>query len=163
MPFLSLLFWSFFASYIIHILDETLLNGGFVQWISKNFWPTYHMRMFFWFNAAFITAIAISNLLFDSFGGHWAILPVFFMSGFATHAFTVHFYWTIRLGTYSPGLLTSLLYLAAFYLLIKYGLYGHLISIADFATGTIAGIAILGAFLTVGPTLLFPWIMRQRK
>ena len=54
MLFVSLLFWGFLASYVIHILDEALLNGGFVKWIADNFWPTYRMRMFFWFNAAFI-------------------------------------------------------------------------------------------------------------
>jgi hypothetical protein len=54
MPFLSILFWAFFASYVVHVLDETLLNGGCVRWIADNFWPTYHVRMFFWFNAAFL-------------------------------------------------------------------------------------------------------------
>ncbi|HTB24951.1 MAG TPA: HXXEE domain-containing protein [Puia sp.] len=162
MSFLSLLFWAFFASYIIHIIDETLLNGGFVKWIAENFWPTYNIRMFFWFNAAFIAAIAVSNIMFDSFGGHWVILPIFFAAGFVTHVLTLHLYWTIRLNTYSPGLVTSLLYVVIFYLLIKYGVGSHLVSRKDFAIGTIAGIATLGAFLTVGPTLLFPWIIRRR-
>jgi len=163
MSFLSILFWAFFASYIVHILDETLLNGGFVQWIATNFWPTYHMRMFFWFNAVFMAAIAISNVLFDSFGGHWAIIPIIFMAGFATHSFTLHFYWTVRLGTYSPGLATSMLYLVMFYLLIRYGVGGHFISVADFAVGAITGFVTLGAFLTIGPTVLFPWIMKHRS
>jgi Protein of unknown function with HXXEE motif len=161
MSFLNILFWVFFASYIVHVLDETILNGGFVQWIAKNFWPTYHMRMFFWFNAAFIGAVAFSNILFDSYGGHWVILPIIFIAGFATHTLTVHFYWTIRLNTYSPGLLTSLLYLVIFYLITKYGLCGNLISRTDFAIGTAAGIATIGLFLTVGPTILFHRIMRH--
>jgi hypothetical protein len=42
MPFPSILCWAFFASYVVHVLDETLLNGGFVKWIVDNFWPTYH-------------------------------------------------------------------------------------------------------------------------
>jgi len=163
MPLLSILFWAFFASYIVHILDETLLNGGFVDWVAKNFWPTYHTRMFFWFNAAFIVAIAISNMLFDSLGGHWVILPLFFVGGFVTHVFTFHLYWTIRRNTNSPGLLTSMLYLVIFYLLIKFGVGGNLISGDDFAIGILAGVATLGVFLTVGPTVLFPWIMRKRE
>ncbi len=163
MLFLSILFWAFFASYIIHILDETLLNGGFVQWIASNFWPTYHVRMFFWFNAAFIGAIAVSNILFDSYGGHWVILPIIFIAGFATHTLTVHFYWTIRLNTYSPGLLTSLLYLVILYLLIRFGLCGLLISGTDFAIGTVIGVVTIGVFLTVGPTILFPRLMRINK
>jgi hypothetical protein len=163
MPLINILFWAFFASYIVHILDETLLNGGFVKWIADNFWPTYHMRMFFWFNAAFLGVIAGGNILFDSFGGHWVILPLIFVSGFVTHVFTVHLYWTIRLNTYSPGLVTSLLYLVVFYLLIRYGLGDFLISKEDFAIGTVLGVATLGTFLAVGPTVLFPWLMRRNK
>jgi hypothetical protein len=41
MLLVSLLFWGFLASFVIHILDESLLNGRFVKWIVDNFWPTY--------------------------------------------------------------------------------------------------------------------------
>jgi hypothetical protein len=156
MPFLNMLFWAFFASYVIHILDETLLNGGFVQWVVDNFWPQYRVRMFFWFNAGALAAIAAGNVLFDSLGGHWVILPIIWLAGFVTHAFTFHVYWTIQRNTYSPGLVTSLLYVVIFYVLIRYGVGGRLVSAADFEIGTVAGIATIGAFLTVGPTILFP-------
>ena len=162
MMVLGLLFWALLASYVIRILDETLLNGGFVRWIRDNFWPTYTVRMFFWFNAGAIAAIAISNLLFDSLGGHWVILPLIWVAGFVTHAATVHVYWTIRRNTYSPGLLTSLLYVIIFYLLIRYGLGPHLMTGADFAIGTVVGCATVGVFLTVGPTVLFPRLTRPR-
>jgi len=79
-----------------------------------------------------------------------------FVAGFVTHALTVHVYWTIRRNTYSAGLLSSLLYVISFYLLARYGVGGHLITGGDFAIGTIAGIVTVGAFLSVGPTLLFP-------
>ena len=158
-----MLFWAFLVSYIVHIVDETLINGGFVQWIAGTFWPAYHIRMFFWFNAAFIIAIGVCNVLFDSFGGHWVILPLFFLAGFVTHVFTLHLCWTIRLNTYSPGLVTSLLYVVIFYLIIRYGVGGYLISRRDFIIGTALGVATLGAFLTVGPTVLFPWLTRHRK
>lgn len=163
MLFLSLLFWAFLASYVIHVLDEAVLNGGFVQWIVANFWPTYRMRMFFWFNAAFIGAIAAGNVLFDSLGGHWVILPLIWVAGFVTHAFTVHAYWTIRRNTYSPGLLTSLLYVIVFYLLIRYGVGRGLVTNADFAMGTTVGVVTVGVFLTVGPTVLFPRLTRPRQ
>jgi len=156
MLLVSLLLWGFLASFVIHILDESLLNGGFVKWITENFWPTYRMRMFFWFNATFIGAIVVSNILFDSFGGHWVILPLVFVSGFVTHALTVHVYWTIRLNTYSAGLLSSLLYVISFYLLARYGVGGHFIAGSDFAIGTTVGMMTVGAFLSVGPTVLFP-------
>ena len=159
--FLSILFWAFFATYVVHLLDETILNGGFVQWIRDNFWPTYSARMFFWFNAVAVALIAASNVLFDSLGGHWVILPLIWIAGFVTHTFTVHLYWTIRRETYSPGLVSSSLYLVIFYLTIRYGLGSGLVSGSDFAIGTIIGVLTVGAFLTVGPTWLFPKIMRR--
>jgi hypothetical protein len=162
MMFLSLLFWALLAAYVVHILDEALLNGGFVQWIVDNFWPTYTWRMFFWFNAGAIAAIAASNLLFDSLGGHWVILPLIWVAGFVTHVATVHVYWTIRRNTYSPGLVSSLLYLIVFYLLIRYGVGPQLITGTDFAIGTAVGVATVGAFLTVGPTYLFPRLTSAR-
>jgi hypothetical protein len=162
MIFLSILFWAFLATYVIHILDEALLNGGFVKWIADNFWPTYRARMFFWFNAAAIGAIAASNTLFDSFGGHWVILPIIWVAGFVTHALTVHVYWTVRRNTYSPGLVTSLLYIIDYYLLIRYGVGRNLIADADFAIGTAVGVVTVGTFLTVGPTILFPRLTRRR-
>lgn len=162
MVFLSLLFWAFLASYVVHILDEALLNGGFVRWIADNFWPTYSTRMFFWFNAAALGAIAASNVLFDSLGGRWVILPLIWVAGFATHALTVHVYWTVRRNTYSPGLLTSALYVIVFYLVVRYGVGGQLVSGSDFAIGTTVGVATVGTFLTVGPTVLFPRLARRR-
>ena len=44
--------------------------------------------MFFWCNAGAIAAIAISNMLFDSLGGHWIIVPLITSPDFAigTHA-----------------------------------------------------------------------------
>jgi hypothetical protein len=158
---LHLLFWAFFASYVVHILDETLVNGGFVSWIKANFWPTYRMRMFFWFNAGAVVAVAASNLLFDALGGHWIILPIVWLAGFVTHAVTFHLYWTIRRHDYSPGLVTSLLYVMLFYLLIRYGVDSRLISTTDFAIGTAVGTATVGLFLTVGPTVVFPRIMKH--
>ena len=148
---------------IIHLLDETLLNGGFVKWIVDNFWPAYTVRMFFWFNAGAIAGIAASNLLFDSLGGNWVILPLIWIAGFVTHVLTLHVYWTARRNTYSPGLVTSVLYIVVFYLVIKYGLGRDLITGADFAIGTILGVIPVGAFLTVGPAVLFPRLMSSRQ
>jgi hypothetical protein len=90
------------------------------------------------------------------------ILPLVWIAGFVTHVVTVHLYWTIRRNTYSPGLLSSLLYVIVFYLLIRYGVNGGLISGTDFAIGTTVGVVTVGVFLTVGPTVLFPRLTRHR-
>jgi hypothetical protein len=38
---LSFLFWAVFASYVIHIVDETLIGGGFVAKVREHWWPSY--------------------------------------------------------------------------------------------------------------------------
>jgi hypothetical protein len=158
---LDVLFWALLGSYTVHLLDETLMNGGFVRWISSSFWPAYNDRMFFWFNAGAVVAIAASNLLYDLFGGHCVVLPLFWVAGFALHGVTVHIYWTIRQRTYSPGLVTSVLYWIVAYFVVRYGYWPGLISPGDFWVGTIAGMVLLGGFLTIGPTLLFPELNRR--
>jgi Protein of unknown function with HXXEE motif len=112
--------------------------------------------MFFWFNAGAIGAIILSNVLFDAFGGRWVILPLIWVAGFVTHALTVHVFWTIRRNTYSPGLVTSLLYCIVFYLIVRYAVATQEISGSDFVIGTILGVTTVGTFLTFGPTALFP-------
>ena len=43
---LDLIAWALPAAYVVHMLDETLVNGGFVGWVGRSFWPGYSMRMF---------------------------------------------------------------------------------------------------------------------
>ena len=65
---LSFLFWAVFASYVVHIVDETLIGGGFVAKVREHWWPTYTARMFFFFNAAFLAIVAASNLAYGLVG-----------------------------------------------------------------------------------------------
>jgi Protein of unknown function with HXXEE motif len=158
---LDLLAWALLASYVIHLLDETLMNGGFVHWVSTRFWPAYDDQMFFWFNLGAILGITASNLLFDIFGGHFVVLPLFWISGFAVHGVTVHVLWTVRQRDYSPGLVTSILYWIVAYLTVRYGFGAGLISAADFWVGTVAGALLLAGFLTLAPTVIFPALARS--
>ena len=158
----DLLAWSLLAAYVIHLLDETMMNGGFVRWVSVNFWPQYNNRMFFWFNAAAVIAITASNVALDLIGGHFVVLPLFWIFGFATHGITVHIFWTIRQRDYSPGLITSVLYWIVAYLVIRYGYAAGAIQAPDFWSGAVAGAVLLGGFLTIGPTWLFPKLLSGR-
>jgi hypothetical protein len=158
---LDLLAWALLASYVIHLLDETLINGGFVHWVSSRFWPGYNNRMFFWFNLGAIVGIGASNVLFDLFGGHFVVLPLFWIFGFAVHGVTVHIFWTVRQRDYSPGLLTSVLYWIVAYLTVRYAFGAGLISAVDFWVGAAAGAVLLAGFLTLAPTVIFPALARS--
>lgn len=159
---LDVLLWAFLASYVIHIVDETTMNGGFIRWIQTSFWPTYTARMNFWFNGGAVVAIAASNLLYDLFGGHWIILALTWPFGFALHGITVHLFWTIRQRDLSPGLVTSVLYWIMAYFFVRYGLAGGEISSFDFWTGAVLGVVTVGAFLTFVPPVVIPRLIGAR-
>lgn len=160
---MDLLAWAVLAAYVVHLLDESIINGGFVQWVSSNFWPAYTWRMFFWFNAGAVIAIAASNVAFDVFGGRFVVLPLIWIFGFALHGITVHIWWTLRRRTYSPGLVMSVLYWIEAYLVTRYGYATGQISSTDFWTGAIAGMVLIAGFLTIGPTWLFPKLTAARR
>ena len=77
---LSFLFWAVFASYVVHIVDETLIGGGFVAKVREHWWPTYTARMFFFFNAAFLAIVAGCNLAYDLVGQPGPLLAAFLRS-----------------------------------------------------------------------------------
>src|SRR5260370_13793982 len=122
MMWLDALLWAFLASYAIHIVDETTMNGGFIRWIQSNFWPTYTSQMNFWFTGGAVLAITGSNLLYDLLGGHWVILALIGPFRFALHGLTVHLFWTIRQSHLSPVPVTSVIYWIIAYFLLRYGL-----------------------------------------
>ena len=72
----GLIFWGLVAAYVVHILDETLMNGGFVALVREHWWPEYNDRMFFWFNTGFMAVIIASVLLYKNLGRHWVIAPL---------------------------------------------------------------------------------------
>jgi hypothetical protein len=76
---LSFLFWAVFASYVVHIVNETLIGGGFVAKVCEHWWPTYTARMFFLFNAAFLAIVEGCNLAYDLLGQSVLFLPLFFV------------------------------------------------------------------------------------
>jgi hypothetical protein len=65
---LSFMFWAVFASFVGHIVDETLIGGDFIAKVREQSWPTYTARMFFFFNATFLAIVAGRNLAYDLVG-----------------------------------------------------------------------------------------------
>jgi uncharacterized protein with HXXEE motif len=160
---LDVLLWTFLGTYVVHLVDETTMNGGFIRWFQASFWPTYTARMNFWFNAGAVGAITISNLLYDLAGGRWIILALIWPFGFAVHGITLHLYWTIRQRNLSPGLVTSLLYWIMAYFFVRYGYLAGRITPSDFWTGAILAVLTVGAFLTFVPTVVIPRVIRARS
>ena len=122
---LTFLFWSNFAAFTAHLLDETMMAGGFVAFIQRHFWAGFATNDFFTANAVWLTLIAVSNLLYDWLGKRVAFIPMAFVWERVFNAF-FHIGSALYFKEYSPGLATSGLFLVILYLVFRYGvLRGH--------------------------------------
>ena len=118
MPFIFC-FWFMVAAYVIHVLDESLLGGSFVEKVRQHWWPQYSWTKFFWFNTGYFAIMIASVVVYDLRGGSWIILPLAwsierFFNGFW------HVWWAIHFREYSPGLLTSILIWMDSYFIVRY-------------------------------------------
>jgi hypothetical protein len=101
-------FWLMLAFYVIHILDESLLGGSFVEKVRQHWWPQYSWRKFFWFNAAYLLIMGGSIVFYDRGGNEFLFLPIAWAVERLANSFW-HLWWTARFREYSPGLVTSVL------------------------------------------------------
>lgn len=112
-------FWFMVAAYVVHVMEESLLGGSFVEKIRQHWWPEYSWTKFFWFNTGYFAVMIASVLAYDFMGGAWLILPLAWSIERACNGFW-HLWWTIHFREYSPGLLTSILMWMNFYFILRY-------------------------------------------
>jgi Protein of unknown function with HXXEE motif len=116
---LILSFWFMVAAYVVHVLDESLLGGSFVEKVRQHWWPAYSWTKFFWFNTGYFAIMIASVVLYDLRGGAWITLPLAWSIERLCNGFW-HLWWTIHFHEYSPGLLTSILIWMDSYFIVRY-------------------------------------------
>jgi hypothetical protein len=140
---LTFLFWGNFSAFSLHVLDETLMGGGFVAGVQLHFWPAYTATKFFTVNASLLVFIAISNLLYDWQGSRFALIPMVWVWERSLNGLW-HIGWTFFFKEYSPGLVTSGMFFVILYLSYRFGvLKGHMQKASFF------GAAAIGALLEI--------------
>lgn len=140
---LTFLFWSNFAAFAVHVLDETVMEGGLVAFVQRHFWSGFTITDFFDANAYWMILIAISNILYDWLGNRFAMIPaipMFFVWERCFNALS-HVGLTFYCKEYSPGLVTGVLFFVIFYLICRFGvLRGHMRLAAFFGSGIVAAV-----------------------
>ena len=112
-------FWFMVAAYVIHVIDESLLGGSFVEKVQQHWWPEYSWKKFFWFNTAYFVVMISSVILYDLLGGNWLILSLAWaIERFCNAAW--HVWWAVRFREYSPGLVSSILIWMDSYFIVRY-------------------------------------------
>ncbi len=143
---INLLFWAYVAAYVVHILEESVLGENFVEMVKRNFFPDYEWHHFFAFNTVLMSAIVLSIILYEAFGGRWLILPLAFVFQMVTNGLW-HLGATILSKRYSPGLLTSILYWMLFYFIVRYSFMKGQIPASYFYAAAFAGAMITAAMI----------------
>jgi hypothetical protein len=112
-------FWMMVAAYVVHVLDESLLGGSFVEKVKEHWWPDYSWTEFFWFNAVYFMMMIASIVFYDFFQGYWIILPLAWLIERACNGLW-HLWWTVHFHEYSPGLVSSILMWMNLYFALRY-------------------------------------------
>lgn len=112
-------FWFTIAIYVVHVIDESLLGGSFVEKVRQHWWPEYSWTKFFWFNSGYFALMIASVVLYDFRRGSWLILPLAWVFERAGNG-VWHLGWAIRFREYSPGLVSSILMWVNLYFVLRY-------------------------------------------
>jgi hypothetical protein len=150
------LFWFTVAAYVIHVIDESLLGGSFVEKVREHWWPEYSWTKFFWFNTAYFVVMIASVVLYDQLGGAWIILPL----AWAIERFLNgcwHLWWTIHFREYSPGLVTSILMWMNVYFIARYSPDGTI------TTATLWPAALIGLLFTAFLFFYIPLVKGRER
>lgn len=153
-------FWFTVAAYVVHVLDESLLGGSFVEKVQQHWWPEYSWTKFFWFNTGYFVIMITSVVLYDLCGGDWVILPLAWAIERLCNGFW-HVWWSVRFREYSPGLLTSILMWMNVWFIVRYRPRGEPIAPRSLSLATIIGL-LAASFLTFYFPLVKGRRMRQK-
>jgi hypothetical protein len=144
---LSILLWGNFIVFCIHLLDETLMNSGFVIFIQHHFWSGFKISDFFIANAVWLLLIGLSNTLYDIFGKWIAILPLAFLWERCFNGI-FHLGSTIYFQEYSPGCVSSCIFFVLLYFTFRFVVHkGYLNWVPLFVSG-LAALIFEGIFIS---------------
>src|SRR5579862_1306668 len=116
---LVLTFWLMVGAYVVHVIDESLLGGSFVEKVRQHWWPQYSWTKFFWFNTGYFIIMIAIVVAYDLVGGAALVLPLAWAIERTANA-VWHIWWSVRFHEYSPGLASTILIWMTDYFLVRY-------------------------------------------
>jgi Protein of unknown function with HXXEE motif len=149
-------FWFMVAAYVIHVIDESLLGGSFVEKVQQHWWPEYSWTKFFWFNTGYFVVMISSVVLYDFRGGNWLILPLAWsIERFCNSLW--HIWWAMHFREYSPGLVSSILMWMTVYFIVRCRPIDEPI-----APGKLWPALVIGLLFTTFLAIFFPLVKARR-
>lgn len=138
---INLVLWGFVITYVIHILEESILPEVFVEKVKRLYWHQYNWNKFFGFNASLLSLNIASVITYESLGDPWIIFPLSLASERVFNGF-YHLMETLRTKAFSSGLLSSVITWILAYLIIRYSLMKGEITPQQFGISISIGLAL---------------------
>jgi hypothetical protein len=151
---ITLVLWGFVITFVIHIMEETIVPEVFVEKIKRLHWPQYSWKRFFWFNTILLLLNITSVIIYESLGGMWIIFP---LSLACERVFNglYHLGETIYFKKFSSGLLASVITWILAYLIVRYYILTGEITMVQTGISLIMGLSL--ALLMIVPLLTGKW------
>jgi len=131
--------WLVPVAYGIHIIEET---PRFVPWAKRYFSAPSTFGEFILGNVIFMAYVIISVFLATVYTSEWTLVLGLSTAAWIFSNFTIHAYYTLTTGEYSPGVVTA----GALYVPIALYIYSSFLAANLLSSLDLALSVILGAF-----------------
>lgn len=146
--------WLVPIAFLIHIFEET---PRFVPWATKYISAQSTFGQFVLGNVIFMIYVLASVSLAVFYPSEWTLVIGLATAAWIFSNFTIHAFFTLYTGIYSPGVVTA----SAIYAPVAVYIYSVFLASGVLSTFDIIASIIIGAGIMFGPTLI--QIVRGRR
>jgi hypothetical protein len=144
--------WLVPVAYLIHICEET---PRFVPWAKRYLLSTMTFPEFVMGNVIFMAYVLISVFLATFYTTEWTLILGLSTAAWIFSNFTIHAYYTLSTGEYSPGVVTA----GAVYVPVSLYIFANFVGSGVLTNVDIILSIIIGAFAV----MYLPTLIQQRR
>jgi|GEM_PF-796539 len=148
--------WLVPVAYGIHIIEET---PRFVPWAKKYISAPSTFGQFVLGNVIFMAYVIISVFLATFFPGEWTLVLGLSTAAWIFSNFTIHAFFTLTTGEYSPGVVTA----GAIYVPVAVYIYSSALASGMLSGPDLIVSVVLGFSIMYVPTLIQMWRGKWRN
>ena len=142
--------WLVPLAFCIHIVEET---PRFVPWAKRYISAPSTFAQFVLGNIIFMVYVLISVFLATAYPGRWTLVLGVSTAAWIFSNFTLHAYYTLSSGEYSPGVVTA----GAVYVPVALYIYSTVVASGMLSGPDLLASIVLGFAIMYVPTLIQIW------
>lgn len=148
--------WLVPVAYFIHIIEET---PRFVPWAKRYLSAPSTFAQFILGNIIFMAYVLISVFLATAYPGRWTLILGLSTAAWIFSNFTIHAFFTLTTGVYSPGVVTA----GAVYVPVAAYIYSRVLESGMLSGPDLIAATVLGFSIMYVPTLIQVWRGKRKN